>query len=202
MPDEPRTRVAAALKRLERVDVGIIVVAQPDVGRQRAIERARDAAIAAGRGPLLDEAASAARDLVMKSFARRGFSGTWAVLDWSISTARAGDRVAVVAAFEEAVTAAVVEDIVDEETAGTLRATSEEMAMMTGVLEPGSLPQLARGRGPLGAILIATYIVGLSGIGIAIGSPGGFGLVAVGIGLAAVVILVRRRTEPDSPSGR
>jgi hypothetical protein len=192
VPDDPATRVAATLKRLERIDVGIVVVARPDAGRERAVARARDAAIAAGRGPLLDEAMGAARELVITAFARRGFSGTWAVLDWSISTARSGDRVAVGAAFEEAVVAAVVEDLVDEETTGTLRATSEEIALMTGLPEPGSLSQLARGRGPLGAILIATYIVGLSGIGIAIGSPGGVGLIVAGILLAAVVILVRR----------
>jgi hypothetical protein len=189
-PEDPRVRVAATLKRLERTDVGILVVARPDAGRERAVQVARDAAMAAGRGPLLDEATKAARELVMASFARRGFSGTWAVADWSISTARAGDRVAVVAAFEEAVTAAVAEDLVDEETAGILRATSEELAMMTGAPEPGSLSQLARS--PIAAVFLVTYIVGLSAIGVVLGSPIGVAVLVVGLGAAAIALSLRR----------
>lgn len=184
---EAASRVAATLQRLERIDVAVVVVARPDAGRQRATDRARDAAIAAGRGTLLDEATTAARDLAMGAFARRGFSGTWAVADWSISTARAGDRVAVAAAFEEAVTAAVAEDVVDDETAGILRATSEELAMMTGVPEPGALSTLGASRAAttpgvivlLGAAaLFGLYVGSVTGlvVGLAVGAllVGGF----------------------------
>ncbi|HEV8490584.1 MAG TPA: hypothetical protein VGQ58_12440 [Candidatus Limnocylindrales bacterium] len=186
-PDEARTRVAATLKRLERIDVAIVVVARPDAGRQLAIERARDAAITAGRGVLLNEATRAARDLAMGAFARRGFSGTWAAADWSISAAGAPDRVAVAAAFDEAATAAVAEDLLDEETSGTLRATSEELAMMTGVPEPGALSTLGASRAAttpavfvlLGAAaLFGLYVGSVTGlvVGLAVGAllVGGF----------------------------
>jgi hypothetical protein len=140
-----RERVAATLARLEHVDVEVVVVARPDAERRAAIARARDAARGAGRGPLLDEATAAARDLAIRAFSRRGFSGTWAAADWSISTSGPRDRAAVAAAFDEAVTAAVVEDLVDEETLTVLRATSDQLAAMTGVPQPGALSNVGLG---------------------------------------------------------
>ncbi len=75
----------------------------------------------------------------MRSFARAGFSGTWAFTDMAMSVARAGDRVAAAAALEEAVTAAVVEDLVDAETLDVLRSTSDELGDLKGVPPPGSI---------------------------------------------------------------
>ena len=71
-------RVAALLERITKVELGIVVVAPPDAERMAARDRARAAAIVAGRGPLLEDAMRAARDVTMRSFARAGFSGTWA----------------------------------------------------------------------------------------------------------------------------
>jgi hypothetical protein len=190
-PDEPRARVAATLMRLERIDVAVVVVARPDAGRQRATERARDAAIAAGRGKLLEEARMAARDLAMRAFARRGFSGTWAVADWSISPAGAQDRVAVAAAFEEAATAAVAEDLLDEETAGTLRATSEELAMMTGVPEPGALSTLGASSATSTPAVIVLFVAAAL-FGLALGSVPGL-IVGLVVGALLVGRFARRR---------
>jgi hypothetical protein len=179
------------LKRLERIDVAVVVVARPDAGRQRATERARDAAIAAGRGELLNEATTAARDLAIRAFARRGFTGTWAVTDWSISTSGAQDRVAVAAAFDEAATAAVTEDLLDEETVGTLRATSEELAMMTGAPEPGSLSALGSPRST-SAPAAVVLLIGAALVGLAVGSVTGL-LVGFAIGALLLGLFARSR---------
>ena len=68
-----RERVAAVLERLERVQLGVVVVAPPDPVRLAARDRAREAAIGAGRSALLDEAVEAARATAMRSFAHAGF---------------------------------------------------------------------------------------------------------------------------------
>ena len=93
----------------------------------------------AGRGALLDEAVSAARDQTMRAFARSGFSGTWAFTDMAMSVARADDRVAAASALEEAVTAAVVEDLVDGDTLEVLRSATDELGAMKDVPAPGSI---------------------------------------------------------------
>jgi hypothetical protein len=137
-----RERVGAVLDRLERVQLGVIVVAPPDRTTLDARHRARDAAFAAGRSGLLDEATEAARALALRSFARSGFSGTWAATEMSASVASAKDRLAAAAAFEGTVTAAVVEDLVDAETLEVLNATSDELASLSAVPSPGSLSSL------------------------------------------------------------
>jgi hypothetical protein len=178
-------RVASTLRRLERLNVTALAVAPLDGARREARRRARDAASGAGRAELLDEAVRTARDLAARAFSQRGFSGTWAVADWSISTARASDRVAVADAFEDAVTAAVAEDLVDDDTIDTLRLGSEELASMTAAPEPGSLSQLFRGRPVLLAIVIALYFVILAFSAVTTGSPVGATLLVVG---AAIVV--------------
>ena len=55
----------------------------------------------------------------------------------AVSVARPEDRVAAAIAFEEAVMAAVVEDLVDEETVETLRCTSDDLVSLTGLPSPG-----------------------------------------------------------------
>ena len=50
------------------------------------------------------------------------------------SVATASDRVAAATAFEEAATAAVVEDLVDDDTLEVLRATSERLCPFFGAL--------------------------------------------------------------------
>jgi len=137
--DAARDRVAAIFDQLSRVELQVVVVTPPDDERRAARERARDAAIVAGRGPLLDEAVRAARDATIRVFALGGFSGTWAATDMAVSVVRASDRVAAEAALEEAVIAAVVQDLVDEDTLDVLRSTWDELARLRGIPSPGSL---------------------------------------------------------------
>ncbi len=134
-----RTRVADLLGRMARVDLQVIVVRPPDATRLAAERVARDAAKAAGRGPLFDEATAAARDATMRLFSQAGFSGTWAATDMAMSVTRADDRVAAATAFQEAAMAAVVEDLVDDDTLDVLRSTADGLTDMTGLPAPGSL---------------------------------------------------------------
>ena len=193
-------RVAALLERMAKVELGIVVVAPPDAERMAARDRARVAATAAGRGPLLEDAMRAARDVTMRSFARAGFSGTWAATEMAASVATARDRAAAAAAFEEAASAAVVEDLVDDDTLETLRSTSDELGRATGLPAPGSLaafasPALDVARGPLGPIVV----IGLATICIVVGAAFGlvFALLAVAACVAVLAKLARDRTRPE-----
>ncbi|MFL5640798.1 MAG: hypothetical protein ACJ771_00475 [Chloroflexota bacterium] len=174
------------------------MVAAPDATRRAARETAREAATAGGRGPLLDESAAAARDIAVRSFARSGFSGTWAVTDMAVSVTRAEDRVAAAAAFEEAAMAAVVDDLVDEETADILRSTTDGLIDMTGTPTPGSLasfasPAAGAVRGPIevGALIV----FGIICIVIAAIVDLGIGLLVLAGGLALVAFVTRQRRQ-------
>src|SRR4051812_35349857 len=79
-----RERVEALLERIARVNIHVIVVGAPDAARLAARDRARSAAIVAGRGALLDEATGAIQQRTLRAFARTGFSGTWAATDMSM----------------------------------------------------------------------------------------------------------------------
>jgi hypothetical protein len=196
-----RERVAAVLERLERVQLGVIVVAPPDPVRRAARDRARDAAIVAGRAGLLGEAVEAARTTALRIFSRAGFSGTWAATEMSASVATAGDRVAAAAAFEEAATAAVVEDLVDDDTLETLRATTGELARSSAMPAPGSLatlmaPSASSARARTGVWLPTAVGVGFVAGLILMRSVAG-GLV-VGLIATSVAALVERRSPPEA----
>ena len=189
-------RVVELLERITKVELGVVVVAPPDAERMAARDRARAAAIAAGRGPLLDEAMRAAREVTMRSFARAGFSGTWAATEMAVSVARSGDRVAAAAAFEEAAAAAVVEDLVDDETLETLRATSDELGRSVGLPAPGSLsafaaPAADTTRSPLQVLLVVVFVGICAFIGAVLGL--GVGLIPLALGVAVAAVMARRR---------
>lgn len=195
-----RARVETLLERLTRVDLQVVVVAPPDATRLAARDGARAAANAAGRNVLLDEATAAARETTLRSFARAGFSGTWAATDMSASVATASDRVAAAAAFEEAAMAAVVEDLVDDDTLEVLRSSSDELDRSTGMPSPGSLsafaaPAAVAIRGPLQFSIVAAFVVVCAAIWLVAGA--GLGLVALALGLG-VAALARRRIRPGS----
>jgi hypothetical protein len=196
-----RARVDDLLERMSRVDLQVVVVAPPDAERVAARDRARAAAVAAGRAILFDEAAAAARETTLRAFARGGFSGTWAANDWSISVANANDRAAAAAAFEEAAMAAVVEDLVDEETLEVLRATVDELGRATGLPSPGSLSSLTARAGIatggpiqvvafIGVFVLAIYLWGLGGAA--------FGILPLGFGVVFVAWLARRGARTDA----
>jgi hypothetical protein len=195
-----RERVAFVLQRLERVELGVIVVAPPDRERVEARDRARDAAILAGRSGLLDEAAEAARATAMRTFARAGFSGTWAATEMSASVASAADRAAAAAAFEEAAIAAVAEDLVDEDTLALLRLTTDELARSSAVPAPGSLASLtARAGRPApegrGGVLLPTA-VGVAVVAGVLVTGSVVGALAGGFLVAGISWLAGRRSRP------
>lgn len=180
-----RARVEDLVERLARVNLQVVVIAPPDGTRRSAQTRARHAAEAAGRGALFEEAVSAARETVIRAFSRGGFSGTWAANDWSISVASPGDRLAAAAAFEEAVMAEIVDDLVDDDTLEILRASTDELVRSSGVPSPGSLSSFSRSAvtsesHALSAILIVFGIIGLS-LWFIVGV--GFGLLTLAIGV-------------------
>lgn len=163
-----RTRVEALLEHLRHVDLQVVVVAPPDATRLAARERAGAAAAAAGRAALLLEAAAAAREGTLRAFALGGFSGTWAATEMSASVANASDRVAAAEAFEEAAMAAVVEDLVDDETLEDLRATANELDRSTGLPAPGALAGITARSGfamrSRAVLLVQVSVVVLAGI--------------------------------------
>jgi hypothetical protein len=193
-----RERVADLLERLARVNLQVVVVAPPDETRRSAQARARAAALAAGRGALLDEAVTAARETVLRAFSRGGFSGTWAATDWSISVASPRDRLAAATAFEEAAMAEVVADLVDDETREILLASCDELVRSSGVPSPGSLSSFSRSAitsdsPALSAILISFGIIGL-GLWFVVGVGVGLITIAAGIGIA----ILRGRSRPGT----
>jgi len=200
--DAARDRVAAIFDQLSRVELQVVVVTPPDDERRAARERARDAAIVAGRGPLLDEAVRAARDATIRVFALGGFSGTWAATDMAVSVVRASDRVAAEAALEEAVIAAVVQDLVDEDTLDVLRSTWDELARLRGIPSPGSLaaftaPAAGAIRGPVQASILAAFVLLLAAIGLAAGAGYGLVIPLMILPVIVVVVLARRRRLPE-----
>ena len=195
-----RARVDAVLERLRRVDLQVVVVAPPDATRRAARDRARVAATRADRATLFDDAVAATREATLRAFARGGFSGTWAATEMSASIANAGDRVAAAAAFEEAAMAAVVEDLVDDDTIDELRATANELDRSRGIPVPGALSALTapaggRAQGPRQVVALAALVL------VSLVLVGTFGLVAglaaFAVG-AAILAMVQRRTGGDA----
>lgn len=197
--DAARARVATLFEGASRVNLGVVVVAPPDTTRESARDAATDAAIVAGRGPLLEEATAAAREIVLKSFAGAGFSGTWAITEMSMSVASATDRVAAVAAFEEATTAAVVDDLVDADTLDVLRSTWEELTSSSAIPSPGSLSSIAAPpsgvvRTPIQIAIVAVVVLVAALIGFAVASFAGLIVVFLGVGILGA--LAGRSSRP------
>jgi len=191
-----RARVDALLGRLSRAELGVIVVDLPDDDRLDAEDRARAAAETAHRGELLDASRADARELAMRAFAKAGFSGTWALTDMAVSVARSGDRVAAAIAFEDAATAEVVEDLVDDETLETLRSASDQLLEMTGMPMPGSLSAIAtpmefEGRGLVAVLAVALLLLAAAAVAFVVG--GRAGLVALALAVTMMIGLWRRR---------
>jgi hypothetical protein len=136
---------------------------------------------------------------MLKSFANAGFSGTWAATEMSVSVARASDRVAAIAAFEEATIAAVAEDLVDEETIDVLRSTWAELIHSGAIPTPGSLTSLASPaagaiRGPIQIAVLITVVLVCAAVGFTTASVSGLIIVFAGVGIVGA--LARRGSQP------
>jgi hypothetical protein len=149
---------------------------------------------------LFEEAVRAGREVTMRSFARAGFSGTWAATEMAASVARSGDRVAAAAAFEEAAAAAVVEDLVDPDTLETLRATSDQLGRATGMATPGSLagfavPVASAAQGPFQVLLAVTFVAVCVAVAAVVDL--GLGLLVLAVGGAIIAGVTRARPRPE-----
>ncbi len=188
--DAARRRVAEILESAAHVQLDVVVIAPPDEARIAARDRARAAAAAAGRGALLDEATAAARDQITRTYAAGGYSGTWAATDMAVSVARGTDRVAAAVALEEAVTAAVVEDVADPGTVEALSASWAGLSDLRAMPTPGSLSNfggsVASLRGIRGAVVLGLVVL-------AIVASVGTGEMVIGLGLLAVALLIAGR---------
>jgi hypothetical protein len=199
---EAARRVAWVLEELEHLDLNVVVLPRADVELVEAVDRARDAALTAGRADLLESATRSAREIAMRAFSRSGFSGTWAATEMGASVVRAGDRVAAAEAFEAAATAAVVEDLVDVETVEILRERTDALRRTTGLPAPGALANFASGGSSTRGIGTSdTVQVGL-GItvvvaGILVAFAAGvlpIGLIVIASGIALLGSIGRRRS--------
>jgi hypothetical protein len=197
--DAARSRVAALFEHAARVNLGVVVVAAPDATRAAARDVATSAAIEAGRSSLLREATAGARETVLQAFAGAGFSGTWAATEMSVSVASASDRVAAVAAFEEATIAAVAEDLIDEDTFEVLNSTWTELVNSGAIPSPGSLasvasPGLGMIRGPIQIAILAAVVLVCAFMALATASVSGLIVVFFAVGIVAA--LARRWSQP------
>ncbi len=196
--DAAYARVGALRDQLSRIELQVVVVAPPDAVRRAARERATETARENGRGRLLDDTLDEVRETTLRAFARASFSGTWAASQMAVSVASARDRVAAVAAFEEAAIAAVTEDLVDDDTLDILRATADHLLGMTGMPVPMALSTFGAPRGdtvrnPLQSAVIIGAAVALGAfIGSVPGSIAGMGL---GIAIVAALTRIGRQSE-------
>jgi hypothetical protein len=199
---EAARRVAWVLEELEHLDLNVVVLPRADVELVEAVDRARDAALTAGRADLLESATRSAREIAMRAYSRSGFSGTWAATEMGASVVRAGDRVAAAEAFEAAATAAVVEDLVDVETVEILRERTDALRRTTGLPAPGALANFAsggsstRGIGTSDTVQVGLGIaVVVAGILVAFAAGAlPIGLIVIASGIALLGSIGRRKS--------
>ena len=196
---EAARRAAVVLENLERLDLTVIVLPRPDKELVDAVERARGAAEAAGRGTMLESATRSARDVAMRAFSRSGFSGTWAATEMAASVVRPDDRVAAAAAFEAAAIAAVTEDLVDVDTIEVLREPTDALRRSTGLPSPGALSNFSSPRrSPTGSLQVGLGIgiVVLGAVVVAVTASLASGLIVIAGGFALLGAVGRRRSAP------
>ena len=160
-----RLRLAAFLDRLSRVDredFQRISLPPPAESRREARDRAIDAAIAAGRGEFLEAARKHIRDGTLEEYSGAGYRPTWfGFLNWSVSTGRPEDRVALAVALEDAAIAAIVEDLLSADDLAELTWPYDRLAgQATGGPPPESLGYaLDSQKGRLTAIAVLFVVV-------------------------------------------
>jgi hypothetical protein len=179
------------------------------VGLRRRDEAARaallrdvvQAADAAGRTVLLEEARTRARDTVFRRYDAGGLHPTWGGLNWGISQGTIEDRVAIVEALEDAAAAAVVADLVTPDVVEALTLDAGLVVdMASGEASEGALarqtaPPAAGLRDTRGRWVVAGAAMGGLmgfGLGAAIGGILG-GLTGAAVAAGIVVLAVRRR---------
>jgi hypothetical protein len=116
-----------------------------------------------------------------------------------VDVGRDRNRVAAVAAFEEATVAAVADDLVDADTLDILGATWDQIASSSAIPSPGALSSIAAtapggDRSPMQVAILAGVVLVCAFVGFAFGSY--TGLIAVFIGVGVVGALMRGSSRP------
>jgi hypothetical protein len=178
---DPLASFLRELGRLSVDDLAMVALPEPDPDeRAGLLQRAVDAAGAAGRREALAVAPGRARD------------ATWFGLNWGRSLGRADDRARLVAAVEDAAVASIVADLLSADDIAALREPFEIAASMAGAgpdTNSGTQGSL-RGR----PLAIAAFVIGVF---MAI-VTGAFAI--AGAVLAAAAILTRAR--PSRRTGK
>ena len=136
-------RLDVFLERLDRVgleDLRLISLPLPDPDeRAAALAKVDAAAQAAGLGPLVAEARRRTQDAIVRAYARHQYEPTWAGLNWGRSLGTTRDRLGLALAAEDAAVAAVVGDLLDDDTAAALSERFDHAAGMAGSTGTSSL---------------------------------------------------------------
>ena len=175
----------SAVGGLDREDVQRISLPLPDEPRRDALGRAVAAAAAAGRSDVLAGTRSALRHEALVRYRRAMLRPTWVGLNWGVSSGTVDDRMAIVAALDEAAVLAVTEDLLDEADRDVLGWAPELLLDSAAhTTDPGSLAHVLPGA-PTGRAVTAIAAIG--------GAILGFGLLAAPIAAAAARLARRRR---------
>ena len=190
---EPPDRLAPFLERLSHLaidDLAMLALPEPDPEARRALlQRALDAAVAAGRGDAARTAPGRARDAIVRAYSFRGYDATWFGLNWGRSIGRADDRARLIAAVEDAALAEIVADLLPADDVAELRAPFELAASMTGAA-PLANPRLDSKAGA--GVVGAAWLVGVL-------SLAGPAVIAALAGLASLRRRRRAMTGDDPP---
>ena len=168
----------AEIERLGPADYERFALGDLDTDGRRAARRtADDAAQAAGLTQVLEDARGEARSAVSRSLAGDLFQPTFVGLNWSRATARSVDQAAMIAAAEDAVSAAVVDGLVPVVVVDRLREPFEfVMAAAPAATDPPRVPDRSDRFGRwiswavmallVGSVMLATQATGILEVGI------------------------------------
>jgi hypothetical protein len=195
--DDPRVvaRVEAFFARLDRLGndgIGQTPVPAADrVRRGEVRDAATAAAIAAGRGQLLEES---------RRFGSRVFRPTWVGLNWGQSLGTVEDRVAIAEIFDDAATAAVVADIAEPEIAADLLSGLEALESTSPGPPEQSLELALQTRSRFTRALVVVFAFGVIGpILLSMEALGPAGIVGSAVIGVALVMLAISRMAPKLP---
>jgi hypothetical protein len=181
----------ARLGRLNVDDLAMIALPEPDPDvRVELLQRAMDAAAAAGRREELAAAPGRARDALVRSYSRRGYEPTWFGLNWGRSLSRPEDRARLIAAVEDAAVAAVVADLLSAEDVAALREPFDIASSMAGAA-PSANPIVR------GSTVERSIVVGISAVAIGAAVLTGAYVLGGAIVAAGLALAGRRRPAPD-----
>jgi hypothetical protein len=176
------------MARAQHVQLTSLIFGRRNDEVDAARDMATDAAIMHGRRELLEMARHEATAWVLQAFAQRGYSGTWVATDVAVSVARPSDRAAVAVALADAISADVVEDLVEADTVDTLRSNWRVLDESSSMPEPGGLNDLTRsiagvrrGRGGAPSLLVGIVLVVLGLAGLASGTAIGLAFFLAGL---------------------